>query len=135
MSLTEDEAIASLNNSTENIPGKVTNDRYYGHILNMIETHDIYRTLLKKSSVGRNDTKKVLQLIISLINLVGLEISGNFIIQHCTLPMSKPSSSNSANENRSDLPINHVAAQLSTHPKLFYWFLQRIFIEKPEIYV
>ena len=49
--------------------------------------------------------------------------------------MSKPSSSNSANENRSDLPINHVAAQLSAYPKLLYWFLQRIFIEKPEIYV
>ena len=134
MSSTEDEAIASLFNSTENISEKVTGDRYR-HILTMIETYDLYRALLKKSSVGRNDSKKVLPPIVSLINLVGLEISGNFIIQHCTLPFSKPSSSNSANENRSDLPINHVAAQLSAYPKLLYWFLQRIFTEKPEIYV
>jgi len=103
--------------------------------LTMIESYDLHRSLLKKRTSGRSDTSKNLPPLVSLICLVGLEETGNFIIQHCTLPRSKPSTSASTSENRSDLPITQVAAQLNPYPKLLYWFLQRIFYEKPDIYV
>jgi hypothetical protein len=131
----EEEAIASLTNSSVDITGNANNDRYK-HVLTMIETYDLHRSLLKKRSGGRNDSSKALPPLVSLICLVGLEASGTFILQHCTLPRSsKPSTPGATNENRSDFPINQVAAQFNPYPKLLYWFLQRIFTEKPDIYV
>ena len=137
LSATENEAILSLQFPSRTIPEKGYNGQYK-HVLSMIENQDLYRLLLKKRAGGRNDTLKlkVLPPIVSLINLVGLESSGTFIIQHCTIPRSsKPSTGSAANENRSDLPINHVAAQLNGYPKLLFWFLERIIPEKPEVYV
>ncbi len=127
----EDEAMKSLPTSPERIPVKKSNGRYR-HILTMIESYDLHRSLLKKRA---STSSKTLPPLVCLICLVGLEETGNFIIQHCTLPRSKPSTPSTTSENRSDLPITQVAAQLNPYPKLLHWFLQRIFYEKPDIYV
>lgn len=124
MSQLGDEAIQSLTTSLDSIPISTTHKRYK-HVLTMIEKYDLQKALLEKRSGGRIVATKALPPIASLIYLVGFQYSGDFIIQHCTMTIG----------SRSDLPINHVEAQLREHRKLLYWFLQRIFIEKPEIYV
>lgn len=130
----EDEAIASLTDTIGQSQSTISNDRYK-HVLTMIETYDLHRVLLKKRSGGQYYHVNTLPPLISLILLVGLENSEKLFIQHCTMPRSAKAPVATANEDRADLPINHVAAQLNGYPKLLYWFLQRIFIEKPEIYV
>ena len=131
ISLIEEEALESVVNSTT---GKASNDRYK-HVLTIIETYDLHRALLKSSN-GLNDYSEALPPLVCLICIIGLKESGHFILQHCTLPRStRPPTPSMASEDRSDLPINQVAAQFNPYPKLLHWFLQMIFLEKPEIYV
>ncbi len=135
ISSVEEEAMKLLANPSNDFEPNLSNERFL-HVLTMIEAHDLHRTLLKKRSSGRNEGSKSLPPLVALISLVGLEAGTNFIIYHCTLPRStKPSTPNVINENRSDLPINQIAAQLNSYPKILFWFLQRIFAEKPEVYV
>ncbi len=135
ISVVEEEAMLLLSNPYSDFEAKPSNERFL-HILTLIETHDLHRSLLKKRPSVRNDGSKSLPPLVALFSLVGLEAATNFIIYHCTLPRStKPSTPNLINENRSDLPINQVAAQLNAYPKILFWFLQRIFSEKPEVYV
>ena len=135
ISAVEEEITLQLLNPTNDIETRPSNERFL-HVLTMIETHDLHRTLLKKRPSARNDSTKSLPPLVSLISLVGLEASTNFILYHCTLPRStKPATPGITNENRSDLPINQIAAQLNSYPKILFWFLQRIFSEKPEVYV
>ena len=46
------------------------------------------------------------------------------------------SSTNDERKNLHEtLPINLVADQLRSNPKLFHWYLHQIFVRKPEMYV
>lgn len=117
----------------------------YEHVLSLIEIHQLYHLLLKKNYHFENrDGKDDLDTpIISLIMLVGLTRAGKFLMESCSPPED---TSVDAKEgtlqtkkgtaySRANLPLDLVAEQLKSRPKLLYWFLFQVFIHKPDIYV
>ena len=143
----------------------------YGHVLAMIESHQMHTLLLheeflvQSSSSSPTPTNNVLSEdihtntiitnpVIALICLVGLDLTGRFLVEHCTLPKSgstlRHSSSTTTIQSAhtsasshpspppppsSALPIDLLAARFQSRPGLLHWFLDLVFREKPEVYV
>jgi hypothetical protein len=118
----------------------------YEFVLGVIEYHHLHQCLLKEDFVLSTDSKLFMPLF-ALLRLVGLELMGEFLIEHCVSPVIKspselaPQSSNINDGTTRDLvrretlPIDQVAEQLEKSPALLHWYLHLVFTRKPEIYV
>jgi vacuolar protein sorting-associated protein 41 len=125
----------------------------YGFVLSLIEQHHLHGSILDSELL--NVVKERMPLVtplISLILLIGLDPVGDFLIDHCVppprhskydIPDSTASSVSSADsqvsrvsrDGNESLPINFVAEQLRSSPPILYWYLQLVFIKRPEMYV
>lgn len=151
----ENEAINIVNASNkatlprEAAPNQELKSSYH-HVLGHIEYHHLHWCLMETqflssaptgnkrgTAVGANQSP-----ILSLIRLVGLELSGRFLVDHCSLPHPTASTGqiqnlvSQANRNRSQtLPLDAVAEQLRPTPKILHWYLTQVFLHKPEVYI
>ena len=107
-----------------------TGGRGYRHVLALIELHRLLPLLLRRNySV---DDGAARQPIVSLIALVGIGAAGGFLADNVC---PTPSSSNDTSDAATGLPIESVASQLRDTPRLLYWFLFRVLVDRPEMYV
>jgi hypothetical protein len=111
----------------------------YDYVLGLIEHHHLHRLLLDEKLTGNASAP-----LIALIRLVGLDLMGRFLIEHCVSPevSSLEASSELSKENESKdliqketLPMDLVAKQLDSSPALLHWYLHLVFTKKPELYV
>ena len=151
----ENEAIKIVNASNkatlprEAAPNQELKSSYH-HVLGHIEYHHLHWCLLETQFLSSapafyKSGKEMVanhSPILSLIRLVGLELSGRFLVDHCSLPHPTASTgrrqnqASQANANRSQtLPLDAVAEQLRPTPKILHWYLTQIFLHKPEVYV
>lgn len=151
----ENEAIKIVNASNKAIlpreaaPNQESRSSYH-HVLGLIEYHHLHWCLLETQflSSAPNGSKRGTEdganqsPILSLIRLVGLELSGRFLADHCSVPHPTASTGrrqnhvSQANRNRSHtLPLDAVAEQLRPTPKILHWYLTQVFLHKPEVYV
>jgi len=131
VSLVEDAAIESVIGEKRldvDTVGNAGTGRYH-HILALIQSHDLHRCLLQMHDNDPSSTPP----LVSLMCLVGLHRCSIFLIKHCVLPKRKEEGG-STNSIHS-LPIDKVAHQLKTNPKILLWFLHTILNERKEIYV
>jgi hypothetical protein len=151
VSTVEETAILVVNGKSR-VPNYMANYEY-GFVLAMIEYQHLHQCLLDDNFLAAsvNDkTQNISPPLVALIQLVGLENAGDFLVEHCVPPpankapsspatfQSRSSDMNGTNErqNRDEtLPINLVADQLRPNPKLFHWYLHEIFERRPEMYV
>lgn len=146
----ENEAVQLVNASSKKASPKEEPRLSYHHILGHIEYHHLHWCLLEtqflssvSNGMGNGSNKDVPQSpILALIRLVGLELSGRFLVDHCSLPRSTSATarrqyqSSQSHQNRSQtLPLDAVAEQLRPTPKLLHWYLTQVFLHKPEVYV
>jgi hypothetical protein len=143
----EDAAIALVNSGEfeeSNNRAKVP----YAFILAFIEHHHLHQYILSATFLSEDATSSPL---FALVRLLGLELMGDFLIQHCVSPQQfstgsgsntpvqpkqKPSTSDKTDgERRGTLPLDLVVSQLEVSPKLLHWYLHLVFVRKPEIYV
>jgi vacuolar protein sorting-associated protein 41 len=118
----------------------------YEFVLGLIEFHHLHQVLLNKEYLVNTDSKLFVPLF-ALLRLVGLDLMGDFLIDHCVSPEivspaeAKARSSGIADDDLDDnvrretLPIDQVADQLEQSPALLHWYLHKVFTRKPEIYV
>jgi hypothetical protein len=151
VSTVEETAILVVNGEFP-IP-KFTGNNDYGFVLAMIEYQHLHQCLLDDNFIAAsvNDkTQNISTPLVALIQLVGLENAGDFLVDHCVPPPDRKAPSSPAalqsrssdmrgtneRQNRHEtLPINLVANQLRSGPKLLHWYLHQIFVRKPEMYV
>lgn len=122
----------------------------YGFVLAMIEHHHLHGLLLDAELLEKTKSEgKLSRPLISLLALLGLDVVGDFLIEHCIPPPDRvkydgsASSVNSADSDASratrdgdeTLPINYVAEQLRSSPPLLHWYLHLIFTRRPEMYI
>lgn len=152
LSSLEESAVQSVNFFYENRDSPQTygeqdtmeNDNYI-HVLSLIELHQLYPILLKRNFFFTNekDDMAAESPIISLIMLVGLSRAGRFLMDNCAPPEGTQKidldessyGEHYASFSGSNLPIDLVAKQMKSRPKLLYWFLFQVFILKPDMYV
>lgn len=111
----------------------------YDFVLGLIEYHHLHRLLLNEKLATN-----VSSPLLALIQLVGLDLMGRFLIEHCVSPelFSLEAHFAASNETQSSdqiqketLPMDLVAKQLERSPSLFHWYLHLVFTKKPELYV
>ena len=123
----EQDALRMVNENKES----VNVGRAYSYVLHLIEIHHLHQCLLETTFLpeGINCSP-----ICALIQLVGLELAGEFLMQNCTAPQQAVSKKSNG-ERRGTLPLDLVADQLSGNQKLFHWYLHVLSIQRPELYV
>ena len=109
----------------------------YGHVLSLIELHQLHHFLLHQNYFFVDNTcdTETCSPIVSLIKLVGLERAGSFLMESCSPPDDASSALGSETVHFASLPLDLVADQLKSRPKLLYWYLFLLFVQKPEMYV
>ena len=137
----EDAAVKSVNSSHQNdnttLADEVSQETAglikFGHVLSLVELHQLHQLLLSRNYFFTDikDESKVCSPIISLIKLVGLDQAGTFLMESC----SPPDDSTSDRTVFASLPLDLVADQLKSKPKLLYWYLYLLFVQKPDMYV
>ena len=153
LSSLEERAIQSVNSYCQNSASssldgqeKVLANDKYGHVLSLIELHQLSPLLLKRNFffLDEKDDSSAESPIVSLILLVGLARAGKFLIDNCSPPegMVTPTESDDDGLDEgetfysgSHLPLDVIAKQMRSRPKLLYWFLFQVFIHKADIYV
>ena len=160
LSSLETDAINSITepNIIQNMPETKNhhNHHRFRHVLPMIENHQLFNCLLDEtflskfyengnepSSSSFPPTSVCTLPLAALICLVGLDLSGRFLLEHSVLPtissttsMTTTLSSSMLEVSGIMLPIHTVAKQFQTRPKLQLWYLHSIiFLYKPDIYV
>jgi len=136
----EDEATSSVNDDQRDClsPKKKHGTTAYGYVLSIIESHHLHQYLLTNSFLFQDDA---IPPLYALLRLVGLELLGEFLIEHCVAPQTKSEAQRSraedktGGERRGTLPIDLVARQLESSPKLLHWYLHLVFTRKPSVYV
>jgi hypothetical protein len=136
------DVVNTVEDPEEKSPPTISN---YCYLLPFIENHHLYQNLLEK---GNKDSKPIRLPLLSLLTLVGLDVVGDFLIEHRVLPQTQTTNNftqrntkesvpnqGSKEERRGTLPIDLVAEQFSTRPKLLLWYLHIVFVRKPEVYV
>lgn len=138
LDVVEDEALALVNDETSD------RDGYrgpYSFVLCLIENYHLHQSLLEAQFLPEGIDCSP---ICALVRLVGLKLTGDFLIDNCVAPQqtNAPRSSTLSNyapgtreERRGTLPLDLVTDQLSGSPKLFHWYLHLVFTRKPEVYV
>lgn len=146
LSSLEDMAVQSVNSFCQSNSFTITEQTEvenfkYSHVLSLIELHQLTHILLKRNVVfvHKKGVSKAESPIVALIMLVGLSRAGRFLIDHCSPPEGTVtqinSDENGVSFSGSNLPLDLVANQMKSRPKLLYWFLFQVFIHKPDIYV
>ena len=106
------------------------------HILTLIENCDLHYLLLDENLLNIQSTTITKTPMVALISLLGLKISGRFLVRAATLPEGRKTSlSSSPRKSRTTLPIDLIALQLQSCPEFLHWFLHQVFCDRPEIYV
>ena len=131
--LLEETAVLSVNHSQEKVALAEVTGTKYDHVLSLIEIHQLQHILLNRNYffVDKSDGSFE-PPIVALIMLVGLSKAGRFLMDCLSLPDTK---SESEASNNSNLPLDDIAAQLNSRPKLLYWFLFLVFTKRPDMYV
>ena len=139
LSLDEVETLAIDSVEVEMKPKRSSTKFPYAFVLSLIESKHLHQLLLDKNLLG---SSSAVPPIIALMQLVGVELAGDFLTKHCVAVEAKSkqvlnqrSIEKSSGERRGTLPLDIVANQLEASPKILYWYLHRIFLFKPEIYV
>jgi vacuolar protein sorting-associated protein 41 len=136
----EHDAVAAVHTGFQ---GKKSKEKHpYAFVLSLIENKHLFQCLLDESFLSREAGTLPL---IALIRLVGLELAGGFLMEHCVAPQKETkiaeasgqtrSSDRTGGERRGTLPLDLVAAQLEASPKLLYWYLHLVFVHNPDLYV
>lgn len=141
----EDAAVA-LVNSDEDSSDRSTVP--YAFVIAFIEHHHLHQYILSPTFLSEDESSSPL---FALVRLVGLDLMGDFLIQHCVAaqqsstgkasaeprqPSPRSSTSDRTNgERRGTLPLDLVVSQLEVSPKLLHWYLHLVFVRKPDIYV
>mmetsp|Transcript_11414 Transcript_11414/g.27589 ORF Transcript_11414/g.27589 Transcript_11414/m.27589 type:complete len:1371 (+) Transcript_11414:3-4115(+) len=110
----------------------------YEFVLDLIEYHHLHRFLLDEKFISDESPP-----LFALIQLVGLDRAGSFLMEHCVSPelssleVEFEGSISGAKDmvQKETLPMDLVARQLERSPSLLYWYLSMVFTEKPELYV
>lgn len=111
----------------------------YGFVLGMIEHRHLHRCLLETDFISDDESGG--RPLVALMRLVGLEVVGDFLVEHCVLKASAKLASSSLQDELlsgdvdDNLPLTVVAEQLSANRPLLYWYLELVFERKPEVYV
>lgn len=122
----------------------------YDYLLDFIGTHHLHQFLLEKGFILSTDSKLYVPLF-ALLQLVGLQRLGDFLIEHCVSPdfsydwtLSDDSGATKGWKIGSDLrdvprreplPVNKVAEQLESSPALLHWYLHLVLTRRPDFYV
>lgn len=136
----EDAAIALVNGGDV---GKVPGNRAkvpYAYVISFIENHHLHQCLLTPTFLSNGASSSPL---FALLQLVGLELAGQFLLEHCVAPQQKsaakrlkPQTTDKTDgERRGTLPLDLVVGLLESSPKLLHWYLNLVFIRKPAVYV
>jgi vacuolar protein sorting-associated protein 41 len=117
-------------------PWQSTNGVPFTFLLDIIDSHHLQQFLLDDNFLSDSRSKKVVPLF-SLLQLVGFNAMGNFLIEHCVPPQENERINSDINgqERRGTLPIDLVADQLESSPRILHWYLHLVFTRKPEFYV
>ena len=110
----------------------------YCFVLSLIELHQLSHVLLKRNYFFTNDNNNASaeSPVVALIALIGLSQVGTFLVDNCSPPEGiSVDSDEEAVLSGSNLRLDLVAEQLKTRPKLLYWFLFQVFINKADMYV
>lgn len=140
----ETQAVSSVNTRVSPAVTKSEKHGPYEHVLSIIGNHHLHQCLLNGLFLFRDDVSPPL---FALARLVGLDLLGDFLVEHCVAPQgsvdaqpsstykSKSHTDKTGGERRGTLPVDLVAAQLEASPKILMWYLHRIFQSKPSVYV
>lgn len=147
LQILESEALESIASLAKNFrdSSKLCAASYwrYFHVIELIETYHLHRCVLDKEFLP--EALDVMP-IFALAKLVGLGALGDFLITHCVAPRDDSGRGQSSSprmnineieekERLSTLPLDLVAGQLETSPKLLHWYLHSVFLERPDLYV
>lgn len=137
----EDDAVEAVQAGFQFQGTKLKEKHPYAFVLSLIENKHLFQCLLDASFLSKEAGTLPL---IALIRLVGLELAGGFLMEHCVAPQKETKiaesgqprpSDRTGGERRGTLPLDLVAAQLETSPKLLYWYLHLVFVHNPDLYV
>lgn len=109
----------------------------YGFIMSLIELHQLSHVLLKRNYFFAEniDTSSAESPVVALISLVGLSQAGTFLVNNCAPPEgSLADPDENAAPSGSNLPLDQIVEQLKPRPKLLYWFLFQVFVNKADMY-
>ena len=121
----------------------------YEFVLGLVEQHHLHRVFLEPSFItaaaggGGGVASSKFQPLLALLRLVGLKRAGDFLLEHCVAPESPDSvdlrmfggDDTTDNQRPETLPMDQVAAQLESTPALMHWYLNLVFLKRPELYV
>lgn len=133
-------AVESVNSYHRSIELSLTSSNTvppkFGHVLSLIEMHQLHHFLLHQnySFDNHENDSEVCTPIVSLIKLVGLKRAGAFLKESCSPPDGVLSAADRS-VSFASLPLDLVANQLKSRPKLLYWYLFLLFAHKAEMYV
>jgi len=138
--LLEETAVLMVNHSQEKLALAEVTGNKYDHVLSLLEMHQLQYVLLNRnySFVDKSEGSTE-PPIVALIMLVGLSKAGSFLMDCLSPPDTKADAdaetetTNSSND--SNLPLDAIATQLASRPKLLYWFLFQVFTKRPDMYV
>lgn len=128
------------NESISSIKGQelhLENEKY-SFVLSLIELHQLASLLLKRNFFFDNEGSDsgAESPVVALLMLVGLTRAGRFLLENCSLPEDTQIDYDEEPALRgSNLPLDCVVKQLKPRPKLLYWFLFQILVNKAEIFV
>ncbi|KAL7454387.1 hypothetical protein ACHAWC_006029 [Mediolabrus comicus] len=140
LSLVEETAVLSVNLSQEKVALAEVTDTKYDHVLSIILMHQLQHILLNRnySFVDKSEGSTE-PPVVALIMLVGLSKAGNFLMDCLSPPNTIPGPGGEKetpiDRNDSNLPLDAIATQLASRPKLLYWFLFLVFTKRPDMYV
>lgn len=139
LSLDEVENLAVKSVEEEMKPSPSSRKFPYAFVLSLIETKHLHQMLLDTKFLG---SESAVPPLIALIQLIGIELAADFLTKNCVPVQSDKKrggrhdeKDKTGGERRGTLPLDVVAFQLESSPKILYWYLQCIFLWKPEIYV
>lgn len=107
----------------------------HAYLVSLIENRNLHQCLLDPKFLSPRST---LSPLFAFLRLVDLDLAGKFLMEHCVAPRDasqKKASSSTTDERSGRLPLNLVAEQFESSPKLLFWYLHLLFTEKPELYV
>lgn len=136
----EEAAVLSVNHSQEKLALADVTETKYDHVISLLEMHQLHNILLNRNYSFVDKTEGSTEPpIVALIMLVGLSKAGLFLMDCLSPPDTKSDSEGEMDDKNSssdsNLPLDAIAAQLASRPKLLYWFLFQVFTKRPEMYV
>lgn len=131
----ETKAVDFVNYPTSESTPACSETSEYEFVLGMIENHHLHQLLVDEGFMT-TESNSTLPLF-ALLKLVGLDLIGQFLINHCVSPEFALFVDGESKEStqREVLPMDLVARQLDRSPALLHWYLHLVFREKPELYV